>query len=298
MPELGDIIRSRRKSLGLTLDALALRAGCAKSYLSQIENGRRGNPPSPDLLRRVAGALLLPEERLRAAASWRAIPEPVKREVEAMRDENLAARRLATILKGNDLDALHRSGELHALVTRFAPPDHDGAPGSADRNGATPARRPRARELELVGLPARVPLINRVRAGYPTEFTDLDFPARIADEYVSVPDLSDPDAFGARVVGDSMAPRYEEGDVVVFSPERTPWQGSDCFVRFERDAETTFKRVYFERDDAGREVIRLEPLNPAYPSRTLPRDEVAGLYAAVWVMRPLRADVGGARPPI
>lgn len=262
MRSLGETIRTRRRSLALSLDDLARRARCAKSYLSQIENGRRGNPPSDAVLRRIAAALDLPESGLLAHAAWRATPEPVR--------DNF--RRLAAMLNGNNLDAAHRSGALQALVAQIAPDD---APA--------PSGAPQPVSLERV-----VPLINLVRAGCPTEFTDLGYPARIADEYVRAPGLSDPDAFAARIVGDSMAPWYEDGDIVVFSPERDAADGADCFVRLERDNETTFKRVYFERGDRGEELIRLQPLNRAYPPRVLPRDEVAGLYVAVWVMRPVR----------
>ena len=96
---------------------------------------------------------------------------------------------------------------------------------------------------------------------------------------------SDPDAFAARVVGDSMTPDYREGDVVIFSPARDVKNGSDCFARIWPDDETTFKRVFFEAGPAGEELIRLQPLNPAYPARVLPREGVVGLFAAVSVMR-------------
>jgi SOS-response transcriptional repressor LexA len=55
----------------------------------------------------------------------------------------------------------------------------------------------------------------------------------------------------------------------------------DCFARIEPDHESTFKRVYLEEGD----VIRLQPLNPAYPARVLAREQVAGLYAAISVTR-------------
>ncbi|MEO0632273.1 MAG: S24 family peptidase, partial [Planctomycetota bacterium] len=79
-------------------------------------------------------------------------------------------------------------------------------------------------------------------------------------------------------------------DIVVFSPARDVVDGSDCFARLEPDDETTFKRVYFELDADGADVIRLQPLNASYPPRTLPRDEVAGLYRAVTVMRAIQSD--------
>lgn len=139
--------------------------------------------------------------------------------------------------------------------------------------------------MPLVNLGMDVPVINKVAAGYPREFTDLSYPARVADEYVRCPDLHDPDAFAARVVGDSMLPTYAEGDIVIFSPAKPVRSGTDCFARLEPDHETTFKRVYFEVDARGREMIRLQPLNSAYPPRLVEREGVAGLYAAVSVLR-------------
>ncbi len=79
-----------------------------------------------------------------------------------------------------------------------------------------------------------------------------------------------------------MAREYREGKVVVFSPDLPTPSGTDCFVRLERDNETTFKRVYFEDD--GR-TIRLQPLNGSYPPRSVDREDVSGLWAAAYVMR-------------
>ena len=132
---------------------------------------------------------------------------------------------------------------------------------------------------------ATVPLINKVTAGYPRGFTDLDYPARASDDAVIVPGYSglhganDPDAFAATVCGDSMTPGYHAGDIVVFSPLADVIDGSDCFARLEPDHECTFKRVFFD-EQASR--IRLEPLNPGYPTRTIDREQVAGLFRAVW----------------
>jgi len=129
-----------------------------------------------------------------------------------------------------------------------------------------------------------VPVINQVAAGYPTDFTDLDYPPSIADEYVFCPEVSDPEAFSARVVGDSMKPRYREGDLLVFSPNSEPRDGDDCFVRFARDNSTTFKR--FSMDPDGR--IRLTPRNRHYPVEVYERDEITGLWPAVMRIERLR----------
>jgi len=193
--------------------------------------------------------------------------------VARLQDQQRVAQRLATLLKGKgegsskSVDALYRSGELKKLVEQLTTP-------TAASQQPVP-----------VALPLEVPLINRVAAGYPKEFTDLGYPARVADEYVRCPDLDDPDAFAARVVGDSMQPVYAEGDIVVFSPSKPVKSGMDCFARLEPDHETTFKRVYLEQGSAGQELIRLQPLNSAYAPRVVEREQVAGLYAAVSVMR-------------
>ncbi|MEO1583685.1 MAG: S24 family peptidase [Planctomycetota bacterium] len=273
---LGALIRDRRLGLGLTLGSLADRAGVAKGYLSQIETGVREKPPSDDVIRRIEGVLSFAPGELVQVAAWHRVPSDVRSEfVENRR----AARRLRQIVSSRetDLDKLHASGELRRLVDRIDP-SGAGAQGGGTAGSITPVR-----------LPYEVPLINNVPAGQPTEFTDLGYPARVADDYIRVPDLSDPDAFAARVVGDSMFPDYKEGDVVVFSPATPVRSGVDCFARLEPDHATTFKRVFFETDDEGAELIRLQPLNSSYPPQVVPRDRVAGLYRAVTVMRALDA---------
>lgn len=270
----GRAVASGRAARGWSLDALAERAGCAKSYLWALEAGRKG-PPSEDLIARLESALGTPPGELAALARWDRTPPPVRRDIGALRARGLAAERLARLLgdgvrSGASLDALYKSGRLQALIEGIAP-------------GAV------SMESVAAALPREIPLINRVTAGYPAGFTDLGYPARVADEYVRAPDLQDPDAFAARVVGDSMEPDYRAGDIVVFSPAVEVRSGMDCFVRLEPDHESTFKRVFFE-GDAGDERIRIEPINPRYEPRTVPRDRVAGLYAGVSVTRPIRAD--------
>jgi SOS-response transcriptional repressor LexA len=122
-----------------------------------------------------------------------------------------------------------------------------------------------------------VPIINKVSAGYPTEFNDLDYPVGVADDYVRCPDLHDPNAFAVRVVGDSMEPRFFEGDIVIFSPAVEVQNGDDCFIRFTMPHETTFKRVFFEKEDK----IRLQPRNERYSPMVVDGHRIDGIYRAV-----------------
>jgi repressor LexA len=280
---LVSLIAARRRGRRWTLQRLAEEAGCARSYLWMIERGQRGTPGDA-LLMRIEKALDFEPGELVSAARWESMPREARERVQTggRPGRESAVRQLAEILGSSgirkdgkvsgSLDRAHRSGELSRLVEEITP-DEGSREWKVESGEKKPAR------------PVDVPLMNSVAAGYPREFTDLGYPARVADEYVRVPGLTDPDAFACRVVGDSMLPEYREGDIVVFSPAKKIESGRDCLARLEPDHETTFKRVYLEKDGRGRELIRLQPLNPAYAPRTVDREQVAGLFAAVSVTR-------------
>ncbi len=273
----GQKVRRARHERAMTLEALAEATGMAKSYLSQIETGY-APPPRDEKVRRLAAALGLDADELLPQAHLSELPQDVKRRlarmVEAAEEviETLVAadRESGAPVTGGgpvrapepsvalDLDALHRSGLLHHLAR------------------ADDAERARARRLRSV------PIINQVAAGYPREFTDLGYPVGVADEYVSVPaEMADPNAFGVRVVGDSMAPKYREGDVVIFSPAAAVESGDDCFVRFAPGSgpggdESTFKRVFFD----GPDQVRLQPRNERYAPQTVKPAAIARVFRA------------------
>jgi SOS-response transcriptional repressor LexA len=255
-PLPGQVIRARRLVAGLTQDELAEKIGCSKAQLSLMESGQR--TVSPQRAARIERTLRLRDKPVTAALQWHATPADVR---QSMRKSQTLAEDLRAALNSSTGSSKSVIEELRRIV---------------DRAGSNIDPLPLARRA------GGIPVINRVAAGYPAEFTDLDYPASVADEYITCPDVSDPQAFAARVVGDSMEPEYHEGDIVVFSPMLDTPVGSDCFVRLERDNETTFKRVYFEED--GR-TIRLQPLNNAYAPRFVDREDVSGLWAAVYVMR-------------
>lgn len=313
-PSLGTRLRDARKARGLTLAALADAVDAAPSYLSMIENGRVDNPPSAALLARLEAALRLPDAPLQRAAAWQTTPPAVRAEVARLADEAERGRNFAVWLAaqtdtnpktttkaprrkrtvGKDLDALYRSGQLAKRLNAVLRTDSD---AHADEDTPKHTKTPNARKTPGVDSPPsppeaserplslrlreapRVPLINRVAAGDPSAFTDLGFPAGVADDYLAVPGLTDPDAFATRIDGASMNPDYDQGDLVVFSPLADVTDGCDAFVRLEPEHEVTFKRVYFD-EAAG--TVRLQPLNPDFAPRVVPRESVAGCFRAVW----------------
>ena len=269
MPDIGIAIRVEREIAGATLADLSEAIGVSKSHLSLIEAGKRSIDEQK--VRGIERALGLTDHRLVDLLIWQNTPKAMRDEVARLTEREHASRSLADKLRkiasqrrtgkrGQQvLDELLKSGELREWVEQHAD----------NIDEAMPVGR-------------QIPIINGVAAGYPTEFTDLDYPASVADDYIACPDITDPNAFAARVVGDSMAPDYRAGEVVVFSPQLDTPAGSDCFVRLERNNETTFKRVYFEDNGAA---IRLQPINPQYPPQTVKREQVTGLYRAAYVMR-------------
>lgn len=132
-----------------------------------------------------------------------------------------------------------------------------------------------ARTPEKLGL---IPLINKVSAGYPADFTDLDYPTGVADEYVSVPDLADENAFAIVVCGDSMIPRFSEGDILIISPASPVKSGDFCFVRIDEHGKvtTTFKQVFIDDE----QTVRLVSLNSRYSPQTYDRESISGIYRA------------------
>lgn len=293
-PGVGAVIRARREAIGMTIARAAELSGCAKSYLSLVETGQR-RAPGDALLERLELALMVSAGSLVEAARWErsleAGGEVVRDRIEQLEQDGALARELRAMLargagRGGEtaLDRLFRSGDLRRLVERMSTDDDALKTDTGAHDQCVTQGAPQ------VGLAREVPIINKVAAGYPAEFTDLGYPARIADDYIRVPDATDPDAFAARIVGDSMLPTYAQGDLVVFSPGTPVRSGMDCFVRLEPDHESTFKRVYFESGNAGEPVIRLQPLNSDFPPRVVPREQVAGLYAATSLVRPILPD--------
>jgi repressor LexA len=250
---LGQTIRNRRHELNITLDEVSAKTGFSKPYLSTIETGKVKNPPSDKLLRGLEEALQFPAGTLRHTANLDRMPADVRQQFEAYESENQRWRKLVKNLMdkkiaGADLDNLLTKSDLHI---------------EKNISKTEPGRL--------------VPIINRIAAGYPVDFDDFQYPAGFADDYVRCPDIDDPHAFGVRIVGDSMEPKFVQGDIVIVSPAVEVRNGDDCFVRLATPHETTFKRVFFEAEN----MVRLQPRNEKYSPMMVEGSRINGLYRAV-----------------
>jgi SOS-response transcriptional repressor LexA len=149
-------------------------------------------------------------------------------------------------------------GEMYALPSR--PDNVYPLPGSL-RRGA-----------HLVDLP----LISSVPAGKVATIFHPDY----VDDYVTIDDVKDPGAFALRVKGSSMAPRIEDGDVVIVSPQLEARNGDVCVVRV--NGEDTLKKVKFEGS-----YVHLIPLNPEFEPATVKRKDVNFVWKVVKLIKEL-----------
>jgi phage repressor protein C with HTH and peptisase S24 domain len=250
---LGQIIRKKREQLNLTLDEISSKVDFSKPYLSTIETGKVKNPPSDELLRKLEKVLEFESGLLLHIAHMEGMPSDIRQEYESAEAENQKLRQFIRNLISRKTDTAQLETLLAQNELNITQP-----------TSSLSAGRP-------------VPIINKVSAGYPAEFNDLDYPVGIADDYVRCPDLHDSNAFAVRVVGDSMEPKFREGDIVVFSPAAEVHNGDDCFIRFTLPHETTFKRAFFEPDNK----VRLQPRNEKYPPTIVDGKRINGLYRAV-----------------
>ena len=129
------------------------------------------------------------------------------------------------------------------------------------------------RELSPNASPAshalRVPVLGVIQAGIPMDAIEdiLDW------EEVPVSWASGGrEYFGLRVKGDSMYPKYLEGDTVILRKDSACDTGDDCAVLVNGDA-ATLKQVLLREDG----VVELRPVNPTYPPRTYSPAEIESL---------------------
>lgn len=97
--EFGQYLRTLRKAQGLTIDELAAEAGVSGSYISQIENGKKGIP-SPQLLQQIHTILDVSHEHLMEKAGYIIASEPLSQDLYGLFnvDKNLYYKGIKLIL--------------------------------------------------------------------------------------------------------------------------------------------------------------------------------------------------------
>jgi phage repressor protein C with HTH and peptisase S24 domain/DNA-binding XRE family transcriptional regulator len=123
----------------------------------------------------------------------------------------------------------------------------------------------------------KIPIISWAQAGPDGFFLD-SFPAGSGYGDINRPyDITDPNAYALIISGDSMAPKYEPGDVILVSPNMGVQTGDYAVVKL-RNGSVAAKRV-----KARNGGFTLESINPEYPPINCDSEDVVFLHRIVWV---------------
>ena len=122
-------------------------------------------------------------------------------------------------------------------------------------------------DLSIVPL-RLVPLVSWAQAGQAVDYDEL--PASWQKKVHTT--VTDPKAFAVSIAGNSMEPRYREGDVAFLEPSRTVRQHDTVIARLN-DEGVVFK-IYSRTGD----TIRFSSYNPAYPPFEVEAGQVAWIF--------------------
>ena len=112
--------------------------------------------------------------------------------------------------------------------------------------------------------PNRIPVLGSVPAGVPIDaIEDIVDWEDIPTEWLN----GGREYFGLKVKGDSMYPKYIEGDTIIVRKESDCESGQDCVV-YVNGYDATLKKVLKYPDG-----IMLQPLNPDYSPKIYPYSE-------------------------
>ena len=132
-------------------------------------------------------------------------------------------------------------------------------------------------------------MIDNVAAGAAVETTEAEeFPPGWAESFVAYKDAPE-GAFAVRVAGDSMAPQYLDGDMLIADPNRESNDGDLCIVIYS-DIDTGARHARFKRLRYQDHTVVLESLNPKYSPVKLPQKCIIHAYHILAHMPKLKAD--------
>lgn len=124
-----------------------------------------------------------------------------------------------------------------------------------------------------------VPLIGLTQAGAGRLFTEEGMPASGPGwDEIEFPDLGGDRAYALEVQGDSMAPLYRDGDVLIVSPTASIRKGDRVVARL-----TTGEVLAKELRRRTARTVELISLNPEHDERIVPANEITWMARVMWV---------------
>jgi phage repressor protein C with HTH and peptisase S24 domain len=121
------------------------------------------------------------------------------------------------------------------------------------------------------------PLIGLAQAGVGGFFDDAGFATGSGWDEIDVLADADEHSYALEISGDSMAPLYRDGDIVIVSPSAPVRRGDRVVVKTAAGEILTR-----ELKRQTTRTVELKSLNPAYPDRILEKAEVSWMARILW----------------
>ena len=118
----------------------------------------------------------------------------------------------------------------------------------------------------------KIPVLGRVQAGIPIEAIEeiIDY------EEISKEMARCGEYFGLQIKGESMEPKFSQGDVVIVR-KQTDIESGQIGIVIVNDTDATVKRIV-KHDEGG---ISLIALNPAYPPKFYTNNEISNMPVTI-----------------
>lgn len=123
----------------------------------------------------------------------------------------------------------------------------------------------------------RIPVIGFAQAGNSGFFDDAGYPVGGSWEDITFPALHDPTAYGLRISGESMAPVFRDGDLIIVSPASNI-RPKDRVVVKTNEGEVLAKELV-RRGALG---VELKSFNPDFEDRFIPAEEIDWVARVLW----------------
>ena len=125
-----------------------------------------------------------------------------------------------------------------------------------------------------------VPILSWAQAGQALDFEQIP-----SDWDEVVPsDVADERAFGVRLRGDSMEPKFSEGDIAILLPSTAPTNGETVVANIKNQG-ILCKIMHVQLD---KNLVKLSSYNPAYPPTEYHRDEFHWIFPVSAIIKQLR----------
>jgi SOS-response transcriptional repressor LexA len=125
-----------------------------------------------------------------------------------------------------------------------------------------------------------LPVFSWTQAGQAIDFSEIPrdweevVPSAVADER----------AFGMRLRGDSMEPRFSDGDIAILLPSIAPTNGEIVVANLKNQGVLCkIMHVQFDKN-----LVKLSGYNPAYPPMEYRLDEFHWIFPVESIIKPLR----------